>query len=121
MRLRYATVAVTLLAAVLVPSSAVAAGSPAGPIATYNGAQIDLSQGWGTAQACLVADGEVECFANRSGLLARENQLATQTSAPGGAFAGTVTTTCSSPLRLYADAGYGGRELDFYDRGTGRT
>lgn len=117
MRLRHATVAAAVLAAVLAPSSAIAGIGPAGPVATYNGSQIDLSQGWGTAQACLVADGEVECFSDRSGLLAREQQLTTQTSAADSAFASTATTTCSSPLRLYADANYGGRELDFYDRG----
>jgi hypothetical protein len=28
-----------------------------------------------------------------------------------------AAAACSTPLRLYANANYGGRELDFYDRG----
>lgn len=106
--------AVLALAAVLIPVVAFAGGTPAGPIATFNGTQIDLSKGWGAAQACFVANGDVECFADRAGLLAREQQLAaTQSSTT----ASVATTSCSTPLRLYADASYGGRELDFYDEG----
>lgn len=114
----YVTAAAIALAAILVPAPALAGSGPAGPIATYDGGQIDLSKGWGTAQACLVANGEVECFANRSDLAAREQELALgQQSAMGAATTPTTSTVCSSPLRLYADANYGGRELDFYDRG----
>jgi hypothetical protein len=86
-----------------------------GSLARFEGKQIDLSKGWGDARACLVARGAgvVECFRDQGGLLVRESQLQAQiASSPT-----VAATTCSSPLRLYADASYGGRELDFYDRG----
>jgi hypothetical protein len=114
----FATVAlaVLMLAAALITAQARAAsfGGPSS-LASFEGGQIDLAHGWGAAQACVVYGGgaTVECFRDRAGLLARENQLQTQTAmAPA-----TATATCSSPLRLYADSNYGGRELDFYDRG----
>lgn len=95
------------------------AASPPPPtppsIATFEGHQIDLSKGWGDAHACLVARsaGIVECFSDQASLQARESLLQTQfASSPDVAAA-----TCSTPLRLYADSSYGGRELDFYDRG----
>jgi hypothetical protein len=80
-------------------------------VALFEGGQIDLSQGWGDAQACLVdhAAGDIECFRNRADLYARESQFETNAASPA--------ITCSTPLRLFADASYGGRELDFYDRG----
>ncbi|HKU55501.1 MAG TPA: hypothetical protein VJP41_00605 [Gaiellaceae bacterium] len=112
---RYVVVATIALAVALAPLPAFAGSNSAGPIATFEGSQIDLSQGWGAAQACVVANGAVTCFADRAGLLAYEQQLpSTQASASELSLA---STTCSSPLRLYADANYGGRELDFYDRG----
>jgi hypothetical protein len=58
------------------------------------------------------AAGVVECFRDRADLGARESQLQAQTVSPA-----TATASCSSPLRLYSDGAYGGRELDFYDRG----
>ncbi|HEX5246995.1 MAG TPA: hypothetical protein VFW41_07675 [Gaiellaceae bacterium] len=91
-----------------------AAPSPPGQ-AVFEGHTIDLSKGWGDAHACLVANGAgvVECFRDQAGLLARESQLQEQASADPA----IAASTCSTPLRLYADTGYGGRELDFYDRG----
>lgn len=67
------------------------------------GQQIDLSQGWGEAQACFVdqAVGDVECFRDRADLYTRESQLETSVS---------PSVTCSTPLRLFADASYGGRQ-----------
>lgn len=101
------------------PSALAASESPTPPsspsIAMFEGKQIDLSKGWGDAQACLVyrGAGVVECFRDRAGLASREHQLDAQiSSAPV-----IAATTCSTPLRLFADASYGGRELDFYDRG----
>jgi hypothetical protein len=79
------TAAVLALAAVLTPVVAFAGGGPAGPIATFNETQIDLSKGWGATQACLVANGGVECFADRAGLLAREQQLSASQSVCGNA------------------------------------
>jgi hypothetical protein len=93
--------------------AAVAAPAPARSLAVFEGGQIDLSQGWGEAQACLVARsvGIVECFRDRAGLLAREAEL------DAAAAPASTLASCSGPLRLFADSNYGGRELDFYDRG----
>lgn len=105
--------AVAMLAATSV-ASGMAAGSAAPSFALFDGKQIDLSQGWGEAQACLIyqAAGIAECFRDRAGLQARETQLETTALAPA-----SVLAACSSPLRLFADTNYGGRELDLYDRG----
>lgn len=117
---RWALAAFAALALAIAAPSALAAGGGSTPqsssIATFEGKQIDLSKGWGDAQACLVyrAAGLVECFRDRAGLNTREQQLSAQIGADSVAMA---STTCSTPLRLFADAGYGGRELDFYDRG----
>lgn len=108
-----ATFLVTLCAA-----SASAEGTPAtvpaASLVVFEGGLIDLSQGWGDAQACLIdrAAGVAECFRDRTGLHARAAQLGMTTAAPSIALA-----SCSSPLRLFADSNYGGRELDRYDRG----
>jgi hypothetical protein len=64
-------------------------------------------------QYCLIRNGITECFTNRASLLDREAEIALQE----GVTPALPTASCSTPLRLYADAGYGGRELDFYDRG----
>jgi hypothetical protein len=99
-------------AAVGLAGTVTTAATGANSMALFEGHEIDLSQGWGEAQACLVDEAVdvIECFRDRLGLYARESQLGT---------ANTVSPaiTCSSPLRLFADASYGGRELDFYDRG----
>lgn len=113
-----AIVMVAVFLAVL-PATGLADGTPPpqGPptLALFEGKQIDLSKGWGDARACLVAyaAGVVECFRDQAGLSARESQLDAQIAASPD----IAATSCSSPLRLYADASYGGRELDFYDRG----
>lgn len=112
-----ATVAVCSLALLLATgSAAVAARAQSSPpsLALFEGKQIDLSRDWGAAQACVVYQGvgAVECFRDRAGLQAREAQLQTAVASPA-----TATASCSSPLRLFADGSYGGRELDFYDRG----
>jgi hypothetical protein len=118
MQRRFVTVS-AVVAAVFLAVLPVADGGtpPATPptVALFEGTQIDLSKGWGEARACLVAHaaGVVECFRDQAGLLARESQLQAEISASPT----IAATTCSSPLRLYADSSYGGRELDFYDRG----
>jgi hypothetical protein len=118
MQRRLAILAVTTFLVTLGAVSASADGTPttvpAAPLAMFEGGLIDLSQGWGDAQACLIdrAAGIAECFRASTGLQAREAQLAMTTPAPSIALA-----SCSSPLRLFADSNYGGRELDLYDRG----
>jgi hypothetical protein len=80
--------------------------------ASYDGREIDLSEGWDGAQACLVdiAGGVVECFDTRSEL----------DSAEVGLFSSAgfnPDLSCSTPLKLFADANYKGQEEDFVDRG----
>lgn len=108
--------AIVALAVLAIGSLPAAAAAPEnGPtLALFEGKLIELSHGWGDARACLVsqAAGVAECFRDRAGLEARESQLQAQTVSPA-----TATASCSTPLRLFADASYGGRELDFYDRG----
>jgi hypothetical protein len=81
-------------------------------LAWFEGHQIDLSQGWGAAQACLVDEAAevVECFSTRGELDLREQELATAVGA-------NPDVSCSTALKLFADSSYGGRELDFVDRG----
>lgn len=118
MHRRLVTAVVAAIFMAVLPASGFADGKqpPAGSpsFALFEGKQIDLSKGWGDAHACLVAHiaGVVECFRDRSGMLARESQLQAQFASPE-----IAAVSCSSPLRLFADPSYGGRELDFYDRG----
>lgn len=108
-----ALIGLAILAVLAAPGGATGTSSPPSPsLAVFEGRTIDLSQGWGEAQACLVFTQAriVECFRNRAGLRTRENALA-------GSPALTTLAACSSPLRLYADIYYGGRELALYDRG----
>lgn len=123
MHRRLTTAVVVALCLAVLPASAhgrAASSAPPPLLATFEGGHIDLSQGWGDAQACLVYRGAgiVECFRNRTGLLEREARLETQTPSTAATPApSAASVTCSSPLRLFADSNYGGRELDFYDRG----
>jgi hypothetical protein len=116
---RFATLALAAIVLTVLPASVLADGNqPPGQsssLALFEGKPIDLSKGWGDARACLVARGAgvVECFRDQAGLATRESQFQAQiASSPV-----LAATSCSSPLRLFADASYGGRELDFYDRG----
>ncbi len=101
-----------------VPSKSIQSGPE---IASYNGTSINLANGWGTATDCVVwhSAGIVKCFDSSTQLHAWQVQYA-----PGGLtpvqaapMAVTPLVTCSTPLNLYADAGYGGIHLVFYDRG----
>jgi hypothetical protein len=119
MHRRLLTAALMVIFLAVVPASGFADGNqqPDGSssLALFEGKQIDLSKGWGDAHACLVARGVgfVECFRDQARLLARESVVQAQIASTPD----IAATSCSSPLRLFADASYGGRELDFYDRG----
>ena len=73
----------------------------------FDGKLIDLSRGWGEARACVVVDTDrlAECFRDIASLQARETELAADVS---------ILASCSTPLRLFANTGYGGQELDIY-------
>lgn len=79
-------------------------------LARFEGNLIDLSRSWGEAQACVVYDFDrvAECFRDVATLHARETELAADVS---------ILASCSTPLRLFANTGYGGQELDIYTRG----
>jgi hypothetical protein len=96
----------TIVFLALLVAAAAAASVPArGPSSfKVQGAGVQVT---GDTQACLVLRGITECFPDRAGLAAREAELALALPA----------ASCSTPLKLFADSGYGGRELDFYDRG----
>jgi hypothetical protein len=118
-KLRSASLAV-LVVALLAASASFAQSAPPpaanpGSGALFEGQRIDLSQGWGQAQACLVdnAISGTECFRDRQGVNVPEAEL-------GIANTAVPTIVCLTSLRLFADSSYGGRELDFYDR-AGRT
>lgn len=104
-----------LLTTAAVGSAIAARGGPAAGdarpgLAMFEGRVVDLSRGWGEARACAIfqAQEPAECFRDVATLRAREREFVSTAN---------ELAACSSPLRLYADGGYGGRELSFYDRG----
>ena len=107
-----ATAAVLMVA--VVTGSALASSSSANEsrpgLALFEGKLIDLSNGWGEANACVVFDVDrlAECFRDADSLHARETTIG----------ADSILASCSTPLRLFPNAGYGGGELDIYPRGT---
>ncbi len=99
---------------VVATSSVLASNSSASEsrqgLALFEGKVIDLSRGWGQARACVVFDTDrlAECFRDVASLQARESEFAADVS---------ILASCSTPLRLFENTGYGGRELDIYTRG----
>jgi hypothetical protein len=80
---------------------------------------LDLSKGWGEAQACVVwetADAS-QCFRTEAEMDAYTDKINAEINA--GARGGEVGTmaTCSSYLRLYEHTSFGGRVLQFASRG----
>lgn len=117
----------TLCAAITAPAvSASERHHRKGPgLAWFEGRQIDLRRGWGDAHACVVwqQDGETECFRSEraaDAAVARRDRQATQSSSASSDtqdMQALSTSTCGTWLRLYEHAGYGGRSLQFRDRG----
>ncbi|MET9856275.1 hypothetical protein ABZY57_25445 [Streptomyces sp. NPDC006450] len=92
-------------------SSAQANG--ASVVASFEGKKIDLSKGWGAAQACNVKRSGITCFRTTA-----ESDKAARQAAAAGTFG--AQGYCSTPLRLYEHGNYnpnGGRVLSFYDSG----
>jgi hypothetical protein len=80
-----------------------------GVLATYNGKQIDLAQGWQGADVCSEeALGKVECYD-----LAPQAKLSTEPGAKG-----TIYDCPSGFACLWQHAGAEGRRLQFHDPGT---
>jgi len=78
--------------------------------AVFEGAVIDLADGWGSAGACAELGKSVECFRTESELLAAHHELVADLAF--GVDSGVVAAAaCSSSLRLYRSTGYGGSAL----------
>ncbi|MBA3380869.1 MAG: hypothetical protein H0T97_03235 [Actinobacteria bacterium] len=113
-RRRLTAIGVAAVFMVVAASSALAGSSsatePRPGLALFEGKVIDLSRGWGEARACVVFDADrvAECFRDTATLHARETEVAADVS---------ILASCSTPLRLFANTGYGGSELDIYTRG----
>lgn len=110
-----ATLGVFLGALVLAIAPASASADPVP--ATFQGAEVDLADGWGKAGACAELGDTVECYASEVDLLDAHPDLAVdQTKAAGGG-GYALLASCSSSLRLYSGTGYGGSVLYLTTRG----
>lgn len=104
-----------------------ASGESSPNLAWFEGTTIDLSKGWGAAQACLIwrQGGVAECFRTGPELDARAAELVSSwqaatgaSAAPGGTMEAEASSySCSSSLDLYDYSWYGGRRGSFWDRG----
>lgn len=88
-----------------------------GQVALFEGVAIDLSAGWGEAQACLIRSdhGVAECFRTEADMDLRIDELAGVESSPIGA-AEMSASSCSSSVRLYDGMSYTGTVLYMADR-----
>lgn len=76
---------------------------PPGVQANYHGRTIDLSRGWGPAQACVIDGTTAECFDTEAEL---DSFLAANQPDPDGV-AETALASCSTSTRLYAGTSFG--------------
>lgn len=107
--------AVIVCACVVPASGVLAADTPeAGTIASFEGRQIDLSEGWGDARACAVTGDGVRCYRTEREMDAAEGARAEPEAA---AFGMTALTACSSAVRLYDGTSYAGSVLQLTTRG----
>ena len=93
---------------------------PTGQVALFEGATIDLAQGWGDAHACAIwSDRNVaECFRTEAELEARLAALGTLERRTAESLVTTTASACSSPTRLYDGTSYGGNVVYLWDRRT---
>lgn len=107
-----ATLASAAAISLMVPSSAEAApNSTRGAIADFLGGKIDLSEGWGGAQACVVfSPSDVRCYTT-------SEEANSATALKGDQDGGSSTSgTANCPagwLCIYADPNWDGRRLQF--------
>ena len=90
--------------------------------AWFEGDQLDLSESWGEANACVVFDDHTECFRSEAEMLdahpelgettgsASRSDLGNQTDAGSQSEFG-IQAVCSTNLRLYSGATFGGSVL----------
>lgn len=95
----------------IVPAAPAIAGRDhdAGVIARFEGKEIDLSEGWGEARACVIAPNGARCYRTETELDSAEGPMPE----PGGP---VPFAECSSKLRLYDGISYGGAVLELQTR-----
>lgn len=84
------------------PAQAIAASEPPGIHANYYGRLIDLSEGWGSARACVIDGVSGECFNTAAEL---DTYLREERTANSNGIA--ALATCGTGTRLYAGTSYG--------------
>lgn len=95
-----ATLAAFAATAAFDNSAAVARDGPSpGVLADYYGMTIDLSNGWGSAQACVIEATVATCFNSEAELDTHLTMSAARMS--------PMFATCGTATRLYADISYG--------------
>jgi hypothetical protein len=106
-----------LAGALLVPAASTAVGaataSNGGVLATYDGRQINLADGWQGAHACVVLTrDDVRCYDSASDV---PNTLvaAAQSRPAADGIVAAAACTGSGFVTLYADTGMGGDSLSF--------
>jgi len=118
-----ATATVLLLIAAALPWSVVDAGQsrravPGNPSeAIFEQGELDLSESWGDATACIELGDHTECFRTEQQLLAAHPEYGapgdTESTSAAASTDGDITpmATCSSSLRLYRSTGFTGGTL----------
>jgi hypothetical protein len=104
------TALITTLLLIPTPHASAAAANPDPSIASFEGGHIDLRDGWGQATACTSDGVTTECFRTEKEL---DQYLAAEPSqnAPVALDDIVIQSVCSTSLKLYANASFGGTVL----------
>jgi hypothetical protein len=118
--IRRAAVAACALLAVspLAAAAAPVRPAPSGSLATFEGHQIDLTQGWGGATACAVTDAGTTCYRSEAEMDAAIAAPTEATSAGEARWTTAAASACSSSLRLYDGTSFTGTVLSLSTRGS---
>lgn len=108
-RFRHTAAAAGLAAAAMIaaPFGAPSAGAADDDAshASFEGEVIDLSEGWGKANACYVDESGVSCYRSEKELDRAHGAIDSNNRSA------SLLATCSSNLRLYSSSSYGGTVL----------
>lgn len=115
-QLASACAVVVCAVAITVPTGGVLAANTQEPgvIASFEGQQIDLSDDWGDAHACVVAPDGVRCYRTEREMDAAESAQPERASASGAV---TALSSCSSSVRLYDGTSFNPAVLQLTTRG----
>lgn len=100
-----AVVAVGLLGSAAATTAAADQASAA-MLASFEGRTVDLSKGWGAAQACVEIDGALSCYRSEAEMDVAHPELGVSPSAAKPADGVVPMAECSSSLRLYDGTNY---------------